>query len=389
MKMQMLGCACALVATTACGQASDTEVQSSAADWVGNEATNASNEAVDTGGEALRIARHGGAVFTQTNDASCNHVVAFERDPDGALTPAGEYATGGLGSSNGLGSQGAVALSTDQRYLFAVNAGSNEISTFRVRGASLTLLDHTSSLGTRPVSVTEHGGVVYVLNTDNLSGFRMDRRGHLVPLTGGVLPLSGSAVGPAQVQFSADGRRLIVAEKATNVLDTYRVSGAGVAEGPAVHASLGMTPFGFDITRNGVAVVSEAASGSASSYALTRNNGLAPISAAVVSGERAPCWLTITPDDHYAFVANAQSSSISTYAIAAGGELSLYDSHGGSTGEGGRPLDLALDRRGEHLYVLDAGHHQVAPFAVSDNAALEPLLPADIQAPTMAGLAAY
>jgi 6-phosphogluconolactonase (cycloisomerase 2 family) len=186
MKMQMLGCACALVATTACGQGTDPEVQSSAADL--------SNEAVNTNGEALRIARHGGAVFTQTNDASCNHVVAFERDPDGSLTHAGEYATGGLGSSNGLGSQGAVALSTDQRYLFAVNAGSNEISTFRVRGASLTLLDHTSSLGTRPVSVTEHGGVVYVLNTDNLSGFRMDRRGHLVPLADGVLPLSASAV---------------------------------------------------------------------------------------------------------------------------------------------------------------------------------------------------
>jgi 6-phosphogluconolactonase (cycloisomerase 2 family) len=382
MNMRWIGCVCALTATSACGQAASPDSHEKTAS-LGDV------EDVDTTGEALGLHRQSGAVFTQTNDAACNQVVAFERSRDGTLTHAGEYSTGGKGSSNGLGSQGAVALSTDHRYLFAVNAGSNEISAFRVRGAGLTLTDHVASLGTRPVSVTEHEGIVYVLNSDNLSGFRLDRHGHLQPLAGAVLPLSGSAVGPAQVQFSADGRRLLVTEKATNVLDTYRVSSRGIAEGPAVHASLGTTPFGFDITRRGVAVVSEAATGSASSYAFAHNNGLTPITAALASGERAPCWVTITPDDRFAFVANAQTSSISTYSIARNGELALYDSQGGSTGEGGRPLDLALDDRGDHLYVLDAGHHQVAHFAVSDNAALEPLMPADIPAPTMAGIAAY
>jgi 6-phosphogluconolactonase (cycloisomerase 2 family) len=379
MKLRWIGCACTLVAASACGQAFEGKDADIGAAEV---------EEVNSSAEALALDAHRGAVFTQTNDANGNHVIAFQRLRDGSLAQAGEYETGGLGTSNGLGSQGAVALSSDHRYLLAVNAGSNDVSLFRVNGASLQLLDREPSLGTRPVSVTEQAGVVYVLNTDNVSGFRIECHGALTPIAGAVQPLSASAAGPAQIQFSADGRHLVVAEKATNTLDTYAVSRTGVASGPETHPSAGTTPFGFDITSRGTVVVSEAATGSASSYGLSRT-GWSVLSSVVVSGERAPCWLTITPDDHYAFVANAQSSSVSSYAIARNGQLSLYDAQAGSTGTGGRPLDLALDTRGDFLYVLDAGHHQVASFGVSDNAALEPLTPTDIDAPTMAGIAAY
>ena len=41
-------------------------------------------------------------------------------------------ATGGLGTGAGLGSQGALAFSDNGRWLFAVNAGSNDISAFAV-----------------------------------------------------------------------------------------------------------------------------------------------------------------------------------------------------------------------------------------------------------------
>jgi hypothetical protein len=381
MKFRLMGYACTFVVATACGQ-------SSTGSAIEDGAT-LELEDVDVGGEALRLAKPQGAVFTQTNDAMGNHVIAFSRGRDGSLTQAGEYATGGLGTSSGLGSQGAVALSEGNRTLLVVNAGSNEVSSFSVNGAALTLNDREPSLGTRPISVTEHGGVVYVLNTDNISGFRLDCHGQLTPIPNAVLPLSGATVGPAQIQFSADGNTLVVAEKATSTLDTYRVPHSGVAEGPVTHASAGTTPFGFDITRRGTVVVSEAATGSASSYALGGATGWTLVSSAVVSGERAPCWLALTPDDHYAFVANAQSSSITSYSVSRNGSLELYDPRAGSTGDQGRPLDLALDNKGRTLYVLDAGHHQVASFAVSDNAALEPMMPADINAPTMAGLAAY
>ena len=62
------------------------------------------------------------AVYTQTNSAAGNAVQVLARGDDGTLTPAGSYATGGLGTSAGLGSQGAVALSEDGRVLLAVDA---------------------------------------------------------------------------------------------------------------------------------------------------------------------------------------------------------------------------------------------------------------------------
>src|SRR5207244_828413 len=71
-------------------------------------------------------------IYTLTNQPSGNAVAIFTQNADGSLAAAGAVSTGGLGSGAGLGSQGSVTLSENGRLLFAVNAGSNEISAFRV-----------------------------------------------------------------------------------------------------------------------------------------------------------------------------------------------------------------------------------------------------------------
>jgi len=90
-----------------------------------------------------------GFVYTETNASGGNTVVAYTRAGDGSLTVIGSFASGGLGSGGGLGSQGAVTLAGDGRWLLAVNAGSNDISTFRVRGdGGLVRTDRTDAAGT-------------------------------------------------------------------------------------------------------------------------------------------------------------------------------------------------------------------------------------------------
>src|SRR6476619_6948476 len=71
-----------------------------------------------------------GAVYTTTNASSGNEVLAFNRAVDGSLTFQGSYSTGGLGDNTSLGSQNAVILSQNNHWLFTVNAGSHQISTF-------------------------------------------------------------------------------------------------------------------------------------------------------------------------------------------------------------------------------------------------------------------
>jgi 6-phosphogluconolactonase len=82
----------------------------------------------------------GGALYTQTNDPSGNTVQRFERALNGSLTPAGTFATGGVGLATLGGRQGSVELSGDGRYLYAVNAGSNSVSVFRTGPGGTRLL---------------------------------------------------------------------------------------------------------------------------------------------------------------------------------------------------------------------------------------------------------
>src|SRR5260370_23022790 len=69
-----------------------------------------------------------GAVYAMTNTAAGNSILIFNRAANGALANAGSVATGGAGKGSGLGSQGALTLTPDQRWLLAVNAGTNDIT---------------------------------------------------------------------------------------------------------------------------------------------------------------------------------------------------------------------------------------------------------------------
>jgi 6-phosphogluconolactonase len=339
----------------------------------------------------LHIAR-GGAVFTQSNESSGNRVMAFARDDDGELTAMDGVSTGGIGSGDSLGSQSALVLSEDHRFLFVVNAGSNDVSAFAVRGAHLTLVNRVASGGTRPVSVTERRGLVYVLNAGapaNVTGFSVGLRGMLEPIHGATRPLSADIVGPAQVELTPDARALVVTEKATSLIDTFRVTAFGRIDAPVVQASAGKTPFGFEFTHDGDLIVSEAATASMSSYEVRPRTGVSAISSVVPDTQAAPCWVAISHDDRYAYTANAGSASISSYTISRAGAIALKNARAGELAEGSKPLDMALEAGGEYLYALDANHAAIASFTLERDGSLEPLDVIEGLPKTIAGAAAY
>ena len=145
---------------------------------------------------------HQGFVYTLTNSPGGNAVAVFARADDGTLATAGTVATGGLGTGANLGSQGSIIVSGHK--LFAVNAGDNSISYFRIRHAGLELQDTIASGGVRPISLTVHGDVLYVLNaggSGNITGFTV-RHDEFAPLAGSTQPLGAGSAGPAQVSFA-------------------------------------------------------------------------------------------------------------------------------------------------------------------------------------------
>jgi hypothetical protein len=113
-----------------------------------------------------------GHVYLDGNTAGANTVAAYDRAPDGSLTPtAGSpFAAGGAGLGTGLGSQGAIQLADQGRYLLAVDAGSNQISVLRTSpDGSLTQVPGSpvSSDGVEPVSIAVHDKLIYVANDGN------------------------------------------------------------------------------------------------------------------------------------------------------------------------------------------------------------------------------
>ena len=319
-----------------------------------------------------------GAVYTITNQVSGNAVAVFDRSADGALTAAGQYPTGGLGTGGGLGNQGALALSNGGRFLFVVNPGSDDVSSFRIKSGGLELLDRIGSGGVSPISLTTDGDLLYVLNAGgsagNISGFRVGSDGALSAIAGSTRPLSAASVGPAQIQFDPIGGTLVVTEKATNLIDTYVVGANGIASGPNVQASSGQTPFGFAFDKRGHLIVSEAFGGTASalsSYGIGDGGGLDVISPSVFAAqERAACWVVTTGDGKFAYTTNTASGSISGYAIGHDGSLSLLDSDGLTAVTGGEPIDAALSRNDQFLFVLNASTRRIDAFRVEANGSL-------------------
>ncbi len=78
----------------------------------------------------------GGAVFVMTNAADHNQIIAYKRAADGSLQEVRTYWTEGRGSggvTDPLASQGSLTLGQDRPLLFAVNAGSGDISVFPIQ----------------------------------------------------------------------------------------------------------------------------------------------------------------------------------------------------------------------------------------------------------------
>jgi hypothetical protein len=336
----------------------------------------------------LAVAQDGpftsGKIFSATNSPAGNELIVLGRAADGTLVLADRVATQGVGTGAGLGSQGAVTLSGDGRIALVVNVASHTLSMFSLTGDRPALVSVVDSGGLMPISVTESNGLVYVLNAGgagNVSGFRLTPAG-LQPIADSSRALSAvGGTGPAQVGFSSDGGTLLVTEKATNKLMSWRVDArSGLLGTPTITSSAGVTPFGFAFDNRDRVFVSEAVGGAAlastaSSYRFEEQQPTVAqlVSASVPTLQTAACWVAVTPNGRFAYTGNAGSSSISQYLVGRDGSLSLRESAAGVTGGSGTGVtDLAVSRSGQALYALAPGATRVVAFQIAADGRLTP-----------------
>src|SRR5262245_7219025 len=293
-----------------------------------------------------------GAVFVQTNEER-NRVLAFSRDADGHLADPVPYETGGRGTMTPhLPSQGSVVLSEDRRFLLVANAGSGDVSVFRVDGTALELIGTTSTGGDVPRSIAERAGTVFVMNTGKpgIASFRLTDEG-LSPVVGGEVSLAADA-DPAQIGFAPDGRSLIVTQRGADAIAVLPVRDDGTTGDTTTIMSSGPTPYGFAFASTGTLVVTEAfraEKGADAASAYTGADGtLVPKTRSLPNMMSEICWAVVTGDDRFAYTTNFAESTVSRFAIGADGSIALEDASAGTVGEtrpGLRDEDLTDDGR--------------------------------------------
>ncbi|MBB6671881.1 lactonase family protein [Cohnella nanjingensis] len=333
-------------------------------------------------------------VYMMSNREVMNEVIAFYRDMNGILTFAGSYPTYGRGTGtrevspatandgiDPLASQGSLSLSRDGRLLFAVNAGSNSISSFIITDSGgLVIADVKPSEGAQPNSLDVFGNLLYVSNVgnaanhfaSNIAGFRIEDNGRLTPIPGSAHSLSTINAQPAQVLFTPDGSKIVVSELTTGHLSVFHVNKKGTVTGPIINDSNGMGPFGARFLSSGLLLVTEVASSALSSYSMSDNGLLQVISGSVLNGQKTACWVTTTRDERFAFTTNTLSGTISTYRIDGNGALTVMG-HITSTPLGaptGLPIDAGVSRDGRHFYTLNGNQGTVSVFHIKDDGSL-------------------
>ncbi len=361
-----------------------------------------------------------------------NQIVAYSRDANGELVQIGLYDTGGLGENirnsgaNPLASQDPLIVSKDRRFVFAVNPGSESISSFSINDdftltpASLNVSTSGESGAQNPVSLTVFEDILYVVNTGNfvdaagveldtlpadrnrtnasIIGFRIAEDGTLTELAGSETTTVGANAG--SIEFTEDGSDLYITQRRTNEIihigmdDNFLpiTYDSGEQRVNAI-ASITPQPFGTDLypAENGTfLLVSEGNNGAPglsalSSYRVEDNGSLTGISLSsgvvgdpLVTGFTFGCWVEFveTPTGDFAYVSNTPDGTITSYAVGDEGGLTLLESLAGDAGitgddtqNGGGVLDAEIVY--PYLYQVVNNDGRIAQFEIGADGSLE------------------
>ncbi len=368
-----------------------------------------------------------------------NQIVAYTRSEDGELEQIGVYDTGGLGENirnsgaNPLASQDPLIVSKDRRFVFAVNAGSESISSFRINDdysltpASLNVPTGGASNAQNPISLTQYEDILYVANTGNfvndngeeldtlpsdrnrvnssIIGFRINADGSLTELANSEIP--GIANNAGSIEFSSNGNFLYITERRTNNIISVGLDDDALPIGyengsirTSEIASITAQPFGTDLypTENGdILLVSEGNNGAPglsalSTYRIEENGALTGISLSsgvdgdpLTTGFTFGCWVEFveTPTGDYAYVSNTPDGTITSFAVGDEGGLTRLESMAGFAGidgddtqNGGGVLDAEIAY--PFLYQVVNNDGRIAQFRINADGSLERQLEIEI-----------
>lgn len=331
----------------------------------------------------------GNFVYTNDNTSGANTVSAFSVDANGVLTQiAGSpFATSGTGSGSGFFASNRATVCSVGNFLYASNAGSNTVSGFSIDPVTGNLISvpgspfSTGGLAGAGISLAETPDGQFLMagnaGSSNVTVFRIAANGALTPITGS--PFSAGA-SPDGMRVTPDGKFLAVAFPfaLSGSVGMFTIAPSGaltpVTGSPFPDGGAGIAT-GVDINAaSNLVFVGEATGGNTivDVFSIAANGALAPIAGSpflpgVGSNSNVPL---LSPDDLLLFVSNQASNSVTVFGVAAGGSLMLV---AGSPfpvgGEASQTSGMATNSVGTFLYTANFSSH-VGVFSIAANGVL-------------------
>jgi len=269
----------------------------------------------------------------------------------------------------------ALAVHPSGKYVYAANAGENDISLFTVEpGGQIVETGQRTPAGTSPtlLAVDSAGAFLYAGNSgsQNISVFSITSSSGMLTQVGTPFQVG---ISPLNMELSPSGNFLYVTGASpqagtpgyVEVLSTNGDKGTLSLAGPITQP--GASPYGLAISPNGSFLYTgNFGDNTISEFTIDSSSGLlAPIPGSPI-GETytGPVSIVIDPSGKYLYVANQQSSgNVAGYTIGSNGALSLLTSSPYPTGA--QPNLIASDPNGNFLFVGNLSKPVIESFCLA------------------------
>lgn len=176
--------------------------------------------ALGNGTSATKIHPNGTLCYIANSTAVSNNISVCSIDATGVMTVRNDlFFTARTNPTN-------LVFSPDGRFLFVVNRGTGDVSSFSVNSATgtLTTINLSTPTGSNPEDLVMHpnGRFLYTLSTgSNLIYMHSAAGGTLTPLT---TPTIATGVNPKKIAISPNGKYVFVTNNGDNTISTYVVN---------------------------------------------------------------------------------------------------------------------------------------------------------------------
>ena len=347
-------------------------------------------------------------VYVETNNpaAGQNAVLAFRQNPaNGRLKEIGSFITGGTGQINlpkVIGpddSSQEVVATPDGQFLFAVNQGSNTVTSFRIdRNGSLDRIGTFDSGGVQPDSIGISGDKLYVSNrgdsavghpgtvAPNITGFTIDEDGALSPLPGSsvTFPVDTS---PSQNLISRYGQFLFADIFAVpgstapqgNTFTPFQIQPDGALKlAPGGNVGTSVSPpllLGADTNpKQSIIYAGLTGANQIAVFTFEETGRLSFVGSSPLADKgMGPCWITVSADGKYLYSGDTGTDSVGVFSLADPlhpVEIQEFVLGGPHAPPGSPPpgtlqtnaFQLALSPDGRSLYVISQSTNPTGAF---------------------------